>query len=152
MDQDCKNAGLRHGRPRGCHSSARTFQPRCCFWLPQGFNLCSACKKIVKLACGSFIARRLFRPSRGRLAITNRHAEVRFLPVLSCGPSNRSGWTADRTRVAPIIAATKLSAVITFGLSPMFQDVFRFLWGATRAPGQFYSRLGTRISGGGSDL
>src|SRR6202011_5405691 len=106
-----------------------TFHAAVLFLVAAGLQLVFGVQKIVNLACGSFYALgAYFGITAVGLAIRFGMPPVLFLPVLAVGIV---GLPIERVLRTVYRRDESYQLLITFGFLLMFQDVFRFLWGAT---------------------
>ena len=134
-----------------------TFHAAVLFLVAAGLQLVFGVQKIVNLACGSFYALgRLFRHHRGRPGAQAWHAAAAVLSGADPrGPCHRLvGLPIERVLRTIYRRDESYQLLITFGFLLMFQDVFRFIWGATpRTMDNVYLVYGTALSGrAGADL
>src|SRR5690349_4903726 len=104
------------------------------FLVAAGLQLVFGVQKIVNLACGSFYALgAYFGITAVGLAIKFGMPPVLFLPVLIVAGLliGLVGLPIERVLRTIYRRDESYQLLITFGFLLMFQDVFRFLWGAT---------------------
>jgi branched-chain amino acid transport system permease protein len=111
-----------------------TFHAAVLFLVAAGLQLVFGVQKIVNLACGSFYALgAYFGITAVGLALKFGLPPVLFLPVLVVAGLviGLAGWPIERVLRTVYRRDESYQLLITFGFLLMFQDVFRFLWGAT---------------------
>src|ERR1044072_71795 len=111
-----------------------TFHAAVLFLVAAGLQLVFGVQKIVNLACGSFYALgAYFGITAVGLAIKLGMPPVLFLPVLIAAGLviGLVGLPIERVLRAVYRRDESYQLLITFGFLLMFQDVFRYLWGAT---------------------
>lgn len=104
------------------------------FLVAAGLQLVFGVQKIVNLACGSFYALgAYFGVTAVAAALKLGLPPVLFLPVLILAGAaiGLVGWPIERILRVVYRRDESYQLLITFGLLLMFQDVFRFFWGAT---------------------
>jgi branched-chain amino acid transport system permease protein len=104
------------------------------FLVAAGLQLVFGVQKIVNLACGSFYALgAYFGVTAVEVAIKLGLPPVLFLPVLIAAglAIGFVGWPIERVLRTIYGRDESYQLLITFGFLLMFQDVFRFFWGAT---------------------
>jgi branched-chain amino acid transport system permease protein len=104
------------------------------FLVAAGLQLVFGVQKIVNLACGSFYALgAYFGITAVGFAVALGLPPVLFLPVLlaSAVLIGLVGLPIERLLRTVYRRDESYQLLLTFGLLLMFQDVFRFLWGAT---------------------
>lgn len=104
------------------------------FLVAAGLQLVFGVQKIVNLACGSFYALgAYFGVTAVAAALKLGLPPVLFLPVLIVAGAaiGLVGWPIERVLRVVYRRDESYQLLITFGLLLMFQDVFRFFWGAT---------------------
>ena len=124
-----------------------TFHAAVLFLVAAGLQLVFGVQKIVNLACGSFYALgAYFGITAVGLAIKLGMPPVLFLPVLIVAglAIGLVGLPIERVLRTIYRRDESYQLLITFGFLLMFQDVFRFLWGATpRTMDNVYLAYGT---------
>jgi branched-chain amino acid transport system permease protein len=124
-----------------------TFHAAVLFLVAAGLQLVFGVQKIVNLACGSFYALgAYFGITAVGLALKFGLPPVLFLPVLVVAGLviGLAGWPIERVLRTVYRRDESYQLLITFGFLLMFQDVFRFLWGATpRTMDNVYLAYGT---------
>src|ERR1700709_1173352 len=111
-----------------------TFHAAVLFLVAAGLQLVFGVQKIVNLACGSFYALgAYFGITAVGVALKLGMPPLLFFPVpiapgLAIG---LVGWPIERVLRTIYRRDESYQMLITFGFLLMFQDVFRFLWGAT---------------------
>src|SRR5436853_2519750 len=117
------------------------------FLVAAGLQLVFGVQKIVNLACGSFYALgAYFGITAVGLAIKLGMPPVLFLPVLILAglAIGLVGLPIERVLRTIYRRDESYQLLITFGFLLMFQDAFRFLWGATpRSMDNVYMAYGT---------
>ena len=117
------------------------------FLVAAGLQLVFGVQKIVNLACGSFYALgAYFGITAVGMAIKLGMPPVLFLPVLIVAglAIGLVGLPIERVLRTIYRRDESYQLLITFGFLLMFQDVFRFLWGATpRTMDNVYLAYGT---------
>src|SRR3978361_630198 len=111
-----------------------TFHAALLFLVAAGLQPVFGVQKIVNLACGSFYALgAYFGITAGGLALKLGMPPVLFLPVLIAAglAIGLVGLPIERVLRTIYRRDESYQLLITFGFLLMFQDVFRFLWGAT---------------------
>jgi branched-chain amino acid transport system permease protein len=111
-----------------------TFHAAVLFLVAAGLQLVFGVQKIVNLACGSFYALgAYFGITAVGLAIKLGMPPVLFFPVLIVAglAIGLVGLPIERVLRTIYRRDESYQLLITFGFLLMFQDVFRFLWGAT---------------------
>src|SRR5712675_1319648 len=111
-----------------------TFHAAVLFLVAAGLQLVFGVQKIVNLACGSFYALgAYFGITAVGMAIKLGMPPVLFLPVLIVAglAIGVVGLPIERVLRTIYRRDESYQLLITFGFLLMFQDVFRFLWGAT---------------------
>lgn len=111
-----------------------TFHAAILFLVAAGLQLVFGVQKILNLACGSFYALgAYFGITAVALAMSLGLPPVLFFPVLIAAGLliGLVGWPIERVLRAVYRRDESYQLLITFGLLLMFQDVFRFAWGAT---------------------
>lgn len=111
-----------------------TFHAAILFLVAAGLQLVFGVQKILNLACGSFYALgAYFGITAVALAMTLGLSPFLFFPVLIAAGFfiGLVGWPIERVLRAVYRRDESYQLLITFGLLLMFQDVFRFTWGAT---------------------
>src|SRR6266550_6642338 len=104
------------------------------FLVAAGLQLVFGVQKIVNLACGSFYALgAYFGITAVSLALKLGMPPVLFLPVLIVAglAIGLVGLPIERVLRTIYRRDESYQLLITFGFLLMFQDVFRYLWGAT---------------------
>jgi len=124
-----------------------TFHAAVLFLVAAGLQLVFGVQKIVNLACGSFYALgAYFGITAVGMAIKLGMPLVLFLPVLIVAglAIGLVGLPIERVLRMIYRRDESYQLLITFGFLLMFQDVFRFLWGATpRTMDNVYLAYGT---------
>jgi branched-chain amino acid transport system permease protein len=124
-----------------------TFHAAVLFLVAAGLQLVFGVQKIVNLACGSFYALgAYFGITAVGIAIKLGMPPVLFLPVLIVAglAIGLVGLPIERVLRTIYRRDESYQLLITFGFLLMFQDVFRFLWGATpRTMDNVYLAYGT---------
>ena len=124
-----------------------TFHAAVLFLVAAGLQLVFGVQKIVNLACGSFYALgAYFGITAVGIAIKLGMPPVLFLPVLIIAglAIGLVGLPIERVLRTIYRRDESYQLLITFGFLLMFQDVFRFLWGATpRTMDNVYLAYGT---------
>jgi branched-chain amino acid transport system permease protein len=124
-----------------------TFHAAVLFLVAAGLQLVFGVQKIVNLACGSFYALgAYFGITAVGLAIKFGMPPVLFFPVLIFAglAIGLVGLPIERVLRMIYRRDESYQLLITFGFLLMFQDVFRFLWGATpRTMDNVYLAYGT---------
>src|SRR5258707_253723 len=124
-----------------------TFHAAVLFLVAAGLQLVLGVQKIVNLACGSFYALgAYFGITAVGLAIRLGMPPALFLPVLIVAglAIGIVGLPIERVLRTVYRRDESYQLLITFGFLLMFQDVFRFLWGATpRTMDNVYMAYGT---------
>src|SRR3954453_16908516 len=117
------------------------------FLVAAGLQLVFGVQKIVNLACGSFYALgAYFGITAVGLALKFGLPPVLFLPVLIVAglAIGLVGLPIERVLRTIYRRDESYQLLITFGFLLMFQDVFRYLWGATpRTMDHVYMASGT---------
>src|SRR5947199_9427466 len=117
------------------------------FLVAAGLQLVFGVQKIVNLACGSFYALGAhFGITAVGLALKLGMTPVLFLPVLILAglAIGLVGLPIERVLRTIYRRDESYQLLITFGFLMMFQDVFRYLWGATpRTMDNVYMAYGT---------
>src|SRR3954454_22380705 len=117
------------------------------FLVAAGLQLVFGVQKIVNLACGSFYALgAYFGITAVGLALQFGLPPVLFLPVLIVAglAIGLVGLPIERVLRTIYRRDESYQLLITFGFLLMFQDVFRYLWGATpRTMDNVYMAYGT---------
>src|SRR5437660_1620021 len=117
------------------------------FLVAAGLQLVFGVQKIVNLACGSFYALgAYFGITAVGMAIELGMPPLLFLPVLIVAglAIGLIGLPIERVLRTVYRRDESYQLLITFGFLLMFQDVFRFLWGATpRTMDNVYMAYGT---------
>ncbi len=134
MDQDRQDAGLSNDGTRRYRSRRDVPCRHPVSWWRRGFSLCSALQKIVNLACGSFYALgAYFGITAVAVAVKFGLPPVLFFPVLILAglAIGLVGLPIERVLRTVYRRDESYQLLLTFGLLLMFQDVFRFTWGAT---------------------
>ena len=111
-----------------------TFHAAVLFLVAAGLQLVFGVQKIVNLACGSFYALgAYFGITAVGMAIKFGMTPVLFLPVLIVAglAIGLVGLPIERVLRTIYRRDESYQLLITFGFLLMFQDVFRYLWGAT---------------------
>src|SRR5437763_2372744 len=111
-----------------------TFHAAVLFLVAAGLQLVFGVQKIVNLACGSFYALgAYFGITAVGMALRFGMPPVLFLPVLILAGLTIGlvGLPIERVLRTVYRRDESYQLLITFGFLLMFQDVFRFLWGAT---------------------
>ena len=111
-----------------------TFHAAVLFLVAAGLQLVFGVQKIVNLACGSFYALgAYFGITAVGIALKLGMPPLLFLPVLIVAglAIGLVGWPIERVLRTIYRRDESYQLLITFGFLLMFQDVFRFLWGAT---------------------
>jgi branched-chain amino acid transport system permease protein len=111
-----------------------TFHAAVLFLVAAGLQLVFGVQKIVNLACGSFYALgAYFGITAVGLALKLGMPPVLFLPVLIVAglAIGLVGLPIERVLRTIYRRDESYQLLITFGFLLMFQDVFRYLWGAT---------------------
>src|SRR3954464_474533 len=111
-----------------------TFHAAVLFLVAAGLQLVFGVQKIVNLACGSFYALgAYFGITAVGVAIKLGMPPVLFLPVLIVAglAIGLVGLPIERVLRTIYRRDESYHLLITFGFLLMFQDVFRYLWGAT---------------------
>src|SRR6201747_3342890 len=124
-----------------------TFHAAVLFLVAAGLQLVFGVQKIVNLACGSFYALGAYFgiPAVG-IALKLGMPPVLFLPVLIVAglAIGLVGLPIERVLRTIYRRDESYQLLITFGFLLMFQDVFRYLWGATpRTMDNVYLAYGT---------
>src|ERR1700694_4696913 len=124
-----------------------TFHAAVLFLVAAGLQLVFGVQKIVNLACGSFYALgAYFRITAGGLAIKLGLPPLLFFPV-AIGAALAIGLVGlpiERVLRRIYRRDESYQLLITFGFLLMFQDAFRYLWGATpRTMDNVYLAYGT---------
>jgi branched-chain amino acid transport system permease protein len=124
-----------------------TFHAAVLFLVAAGLQLVFGVQKIVNLACGSFYALgAYFGITAVGLALKFGLPPVLFLPVLIVAglAIGLVGLPIERVLRTIYRRDESYQLLITFGFLLMFQDMFRFLWGATpRSMDNVYMAYGT---------
>lgn len=124
-----------------------TFHAAVLFLVAAGLQLVFGVQKIVNLACGSFYALgAYFGITAVGIAIKLGMPPFMFLPVLIVAglAIGLVGLPIERVLRTIYRRDESYQLLITFGFLLMFQDVFRFLWGATpRTMDNVYLAYGT---------
>jgi branched-chain amino acid transport system permease protein len=124
-----------------------TFHAAVLFLVAAGLQLVFGVQKIVNLACGSFYALgAYFGITAVGLALKLGMPAVLFFPVLVAAglAIGLVGLPIERVLRTIYRRDESYQLLITFGFLLMFQDVFRFLWGATpRTMDNVYMAYGT---------
>jgi branched-chain amino acid transport system permease protein len=111
-----------------------TFHAAVLFLVAAGLQLVFGVQKIVNLACGSFYALgAYFGITAVGIALKLGMPPLLFFPVLIAAglAIGLVGWPIERVLRTIYRRDESYQLLITFGFLLMFQDVFRFLWGAT---------------------
>lgn len=111
-----------------------TFHAAILFLVAAGLQLVFGVQKIVNLACGSFYALgAYFGISAVAAAVSLGLPPLLFLPVLILAGLviGLVGLPIERILSTVYRRDESYQLLLTFGLLLMFQDVFRFIWGAT---------------------
>jgi branched-chain amino acid transport system permease protein len=124
-----------------------TFHAAVLFLVAAGLQLVFGVQKIVNLACGSFYALgAYFGITAVGLALKLGMPPLLFFPVLVVAglAIGLVGLPIERVLRTIYRRDESYQLLITFGFLLMFQDVFRFLWGATpRSMDNVYMAYGT---------
>ena len=124
-----------------------TFHAAVLFLVAAGLQLVFGVQKIVNLACGSFYALgAYFGITAVGLALKLGMPPLLFFPVLIVAglAIGLVGLPIERVLRTIYRRDESYQLLITFGFLLMFQDVFRFLWGATpRSMDNVYMAYGT---------
>ena len=124
-----------------------TFHAAVLFLVAAGLQLVFGVQKIVNLACGSFYALgAYFGITAVGVALKLGMPPLLFFPVLIVAglAIGLVGWPIERVLRTVYRRDESYQLLITFGFLLMFQDVFRFLWGATpRSMDNVYMAYGT---------
>jgi branched-chain amino acid transport system permease protein len=124
-----------------------TFHAAVLFLVAAGLQLVFGVQKIVNLACGSFYALgAYFGITAVGLALKLGMPPLLFFPVLIVAglAIGIVGLPIERVLRTIYRRDESYQLLITFGFLLMFQDVFRFLWGATpRTMDNVYMAYGT---------
>lgn len=124
-----------------------TFHAAILFLVAAGLQLVFGVQKIVNLACGSFYALgAYFGISAVAAAVGLGLPPLLFLPVLILAGLliGLVGLPIERILSTVYRRDESYQLLLTFGLLLMFQDVFRFIWGATpRTMDDVYMAYGT---------
>src|SRR6267378_731298 len=124
-----------------------TFHAAVLFLVAAGLQLVFGVQKIVNLACGSFYALgAYFGITAVGIAIKLGMPPVLFLPVLIVAglAIGLVGLPIERVLRTIYRRDESYQLLITFGFLLMFQDAFRYLWGATpRTMDNVYLAYGT---------
>jgi branched-chain amino acid transport system permease protein len=124
-----------------------TFHAAILFLVAAGLQLVFGVQKIVNLACGSFYALgAYFGITAVGLALKLGMPPLLFFPVLVVAglAIGLVGLPIERVLRTIYRRDESYQLLITFGFLLMFQDVFRFLWGATpRSMDNVYMAYGT---------
>ncbi|HEV7878300.1 branched-chain amino acid ABC transporter permease [Bradyrhizobium sp.] len=124
-----------------------TFHAAVLFLVAAGLQLVFGVQKIVNLACGSFYALgAYFGITAVGIALKLGMPPLLFFPVLIAAglAIGLVGWPIERVLRTIYRRDESYQLLITFGFLLMFQDVFRFLWGATpRTMDNVYMAYGT---------
>ena len=124
-----------------------TFHAAVLFLVAAGLQLVFGVQKIVNLACGSFYALgAYFGITAVGMAIKLGMPPALFLPVLILAglAIGLVGLPIERVLRTIYRRDESYQLLITFGFLLMFQDVFRFVWGATpRTMDNVYLAYGT---------
>ena len=124
-----------------------TFHAAVLFLVAAGLQLVFGVQKIVNLACGSFYALgAYFGITAVGFALKLGMPPLLFFPVLIVAglAIGLVGWPIERVLRTIYRRDESYQLLITFGFLLMFQDVFRFLWGATpRSMDNVYMAYGT---------
>ena len=124
-----------------------TFHAAILFLVAAGLQLVFGVQKIVNLACGSFYALgAYFGISAVAAAVSLGLPPLLFLPVLILAGLliGLVGLPIERILSTVYRRDESYQLLLTFGLLLMFQDVFRFIWGATpRTMDDVYMAYGT---------
>ncbi len=111
-----------------------TFHAAVLFLVAAGLQLVFGVQKIINLACGSFYALgAYFGITAVGIAMSFGLPAATFFPVLIVAGLliGLVGFPIERVLRAVYRRDESYQLLITFGLLLMFQDVFRFTWGAT---------------------
>jgi len=111
-----------------------TFHAAVLFLVAAGLQLVFGVQKIINLACGSFYALgAYFGITAVGVAMSFGLPAATFFPVLIVAGLliGLIGFPIERVLRAVYRRDESYQLLITFGLLLMFQDVFRFTWGAT---------------------
>jgi branched-chain amino acid transport system permease protein len=129
-----------------------TFHAAVLFLVAAGLQLVFGVQKIVNLACGSFYALgAYFGITTVGMALKFGMPPLLFFPVLIVAglAIGLVGLPIERVLRTIYRRDESYQLLITFGFLLMFQDVFRFLWGATpRSMDNVYMAYGTAHIGG----
>src|SRR4051795_3807680 len=124
-----------------------TFHAAVLFLVAAGLQLVFGVQKIVNLACGSFYALgAYFGITAVGLALKLGMPPLLFFPVLILAglAIGLVGLPIERVLRTVYRRDESYQLLITFGFLLMFQDVFRYLWGATpRTMDNVYMAYGT---------
>lgn len=124
-----------------------TFHAAILFLVAAGLQLVFGVQKIVNLACGSFYALgAYFGISAVAAAVSLGLPPLLFLPVLILAGVviGLVGLPIERILSTVYRRDESYQLLLTFGLLLMFQDIFRFIWGATpRTMDDVYMAYGT---------
>ncbi len=124
-----------------------TFHAAVLFLVAAGLQLVFGVQKIVNLACGSFYALgAYFGITAVGIALKLGMPPLLFFPVLIVAglAIGLVGLPIERVLRTIYRRDESYQLLITFGFLLMFQDVFRFLWGATpRSMDNVYMAYGT---------
>jgi branched-chain amino acid transport system permease protein len=111
-----------------------TFHAAILFLVAAGLQLVFGVQKIINLACGSFYALgAYFGITAVGIAMSFGLPAASFFPVVIAAGLliGLVGYPIERVLRAVYRRDESYQLLITFGLLLMFQDVFRFTWGAT---------------------
>lgn len=124
-----------------------TFHAAILFLVAAGLQLVFGVQKIVNLACGSFYALgAYFGISAVAAAVSLGLPPLLFFPVLVLAGLviGLVGLPIERILSTVYRRDESYQLLLTFGLLLMFQDIFRFIWGATpRTMDDVYMAYGT---------
>src|SRR5438309_52115 len=124
-----------------------TFHAAVLFLVAAGLQLVFGVQKIVNLACGSFYALgAYFGITAVSVSLALGMSPLLFFPVLIAAglAIGLVGWPIERVLRSIYRRDESYQLLITFGFLLMFQDVFRFVWGATpRTMDNVYLAYGT---------
>src|ERR1700759_4231494 len=112
-----------------------TFHAAVLFLVAAGLQLVFGVQKIVNLACGSFYAPgAYFGITAVGLALKLGRSPLLFFPLLILAglAIGLVGLPIERVLRTVYRRDESYQLLITFGFLLMFQDVFRYLWGAPR--------------------
>src|ERR1700674_2845501 len=146
MDQDREDAGLRMTELVDVVLGG-TFHAAGLFFVAAGLRLWFGVQKIINLACGSFYALgAYFGITAVGIAIKLAMPPLLFFPVLIVAglAIGLVGLPIERVLRTIYRRDESYQLLITFGFLLMFQDAFRYLWGAMpRTMDNVYLAYGT---------